>query len=133
MVPTTEQALARVVEHITSRNPVLLSRIGKAHQLVQAGAVAWSPDIRAHVVRSQSNELGAYTVSLADKSCTCPDQPRAPHGWCKHLLAVAVVGMADEYQARRAAASAVSREAREWRRLVRSYLVQRAAAVAEVA
>lgn len=119
MVPTTDQAVSRVVEHLISRNPELAGRLERAQQLVQAGGVDWSEDLGIHIVTSQSNPAGAYQISLADRTCTCPDRPRAPRGWCKHLLAVTIVGLADRYQARAALAVATSPEAGQWRQLVR--------------
>jgi hypothetical protein len=131
MVPTTEQSVARVVEHLVARNPDLVGRLQRAHQLVQDGAVSWSEELGAFVVESQSNRLGQYTISLTARTCTCPDQPtRAPRGWCKHLLAVVVLGMADEVQARAALAVATSYAACQWRLLRRGCQQQNARAVA---
>lgn len=109
-------ALARVVAHWSARNPDLLSRLAKAHAIArETGAVRWDGRHLVHRVRSQANPAGVYRVALVHRSCTCPDQPSAPRGWCKHLLAVALLG---------AAASLVGGElvadpsARRWRELV---------------
>src|SRR5262245_29236845 len=118
MVPTTEQARDRVVEHLVSRNPDLVGRLQRAHRLVQADAVSWSDELNAWVIGSQSNSRGWYTVSLVARTCTCPDQPtRAPRGWCKHRLSVVLIGMADVYQARCGLAVATSDAACQWRQL----------------
>ena len=60
----------------------LASTPGKVTQL--------SPDI--YQVKSQSNPLGSYTVTISARSCTCPDHGKhASHGViCKHRLAVAL-------------------------------------------
>lgn len=131
-VPTTA-SVAHVVAHLVSRNPDLLGRLGRAHELVQQRAVSWSPELGVHVVASQSNPLGTYAVSLPERSCACPDQPRAPRGWCKHILAVAILGMAEEYEARQCVAVDTSETAQAWRKLVRAYLAEQQQAAAVVA
>jgi len=98
MVSTTDpfaRAVADVVAHWARRNPDLLGRLGRAHQLVLSDAVSADHDRQCHAVRS-SREDRAYTVSLIGRWCECPDfvGENAPRGWCKHLLAVAAGGAA---------------------------------------
>lgn len=105
MVPTTDvQAIADTVRHWAAQpaNAPLLSRLQRAHVIALSPAVIWDPDQRAHVVRSSDGSQW-YRVDLVARSCSCPDSVdgRAPRGWCKHLLAVAILGAAEHLLIRR--------------------------------
>jgi uncharacterized Zn finger protein len=63
-------------------------------------------DQATYSVPSQSNTLGSYIVTVGREgagTCTCPDYPRAPRGYCKHRLAVALVLRIQDDAAARAA------------------------------
>jgi len=111
MVPTTgtafTRAVADVVAHWVRRNPDLLARLGRAHQLVLTGAVTADRSRPCHLVRSATAPGLVYTVSLFGRTCECPDflDGGAPRGWCKHLLAVAAGGAAMRLLARRGLAT----------------------------
>lgn len=120
MVTTeTRDPLARQVEHWSARHASdkgMLARLTRAHEIVRAGdRILWDPDIRSHVVRSCADPAIWYVVNLEVRWCACPDhqQGDAPRGWCKHLLALALVGAVDEV-ARRAAARTGRRRSVTW-------------------
>ena len=120
MVPTTDsQAIAEVVAHWVRLNPDLLARLGRAHDIAVSDRIVWDPDQRAHVVRSSDGSRW-YRVDLAGRSCACPDHRDggAPRGWCKHLLALAVVGAAELLMRRRGVAVPASEAGNEWLLLV---------------
>mgnify|MGYP000359704696 CR=1 FL=1 len=73
--------------------PELRSRIIAAGELAALYEIRrLDPATHIYSVPSQSNALGSYTVRLGrEGTCTCPDYPRAPRGYCKHRLAVALV------------------------------------------
>lgn len=125
MVPTTgtafTRAVADVVAHWVRRNPDLLARLGRAHQLILTGAVSADPSRQCHQVRSAREPGLVYAVSLFGRSCDCPDHvdAGAPRGWCKHLLAVAAGGAAMRLLARRGlAVGELGDAATYWRWLV---------------
>jgi hypothetical protein len=65
-------------------------------------------------VGSETDDGKLYAVHTTAGSCTCPDYQRAPHGWCKHRLAVQLVVRAEEEE-RRAQAAAVAEAERQAR------------------
>ena len=73
--------------------PDLASRLERAEELVLRGHVSPFEDQGARSVKSQSKAGKTYIVKLDERSCTCPDrqEAHAPHGYCKHILAVAML------------------------------------------
>jgi hypothetical protein len=116
MVPTTDAAaIAEVVAHWVSTNPDLASRLDRAHTTALSDGILWDPDLLSHVVRS-SDASRWYGVDLAGRSCSCPDHrdQYAPRGWCKHLLAVAILGAAELLMIRRGLAVPSSEAGYDW-------------------
>ena len=107
-----------VVRHFTSKNPDLLNRIERAHAIARtAGAIEFradcergGPSPRWYVLAS--NQEDWYQVDLHDRTCTCPDE--APRGWCKHLLALAIVGSADAWELKHGVTTKSTPAARHW-------------------
>lgn len=116
MVPTTDvAAISEVVAHWVSCNPDLLARLGRAHSIALSDGIVWDPDQRSHVVRS-SDASRWYRVDLAGRSCSCPDHRDqfAPRGWCKHLLAIAILGAAELLLIRRGVSVPASEAGYDW-------------------
>src|SRR5262245_2345042 len=67
--------------------PEANGRIERAVAIVLSGDITFLPEGKAQVA-SQSNGTTEYAV--CNGTCECPDYPRAPQGWCKHRLAVAL-------------------------------------------
>jgi len=94
MLEFIEKWARRAREH----RPDLSSRIGRAVQLVEAGAVHRNSKPKSFLVASQSQPRVGYFVDLERRMCGCPDhqQGGAPGGWCKHLIAACLVYVANE-------------------------------------
>jgi len=80
-----------------SRYPRHVVRIGKARAILEAHLAdprakiilaRWLGGEIRFVVRSQSNERGAYDVD--GQGCTCPDWEKSGHR-CKHWIAVSTL------------------------------------------
>jgi hypothetical protein len=81
-------ALSQAVEAARKRFPHSIDRIARAYALVTEGKVVLHPQAGTATVTS-SDGSKAYTVN---GHCTCPDAAtRAPEGYCKHALAVAIL------------------------------------------
>jgi hypothetical protein len=78
-------ALSQAVEAARKRFPHSLERLELAYELVTEGKVVLHQDLTATVTSSD----GARTYHVGG-TCECPDATRAPEGWCKHRLAVAM-------------------------------------------
>jgi hypothetical protein len=85
-------AISQATEAARRRFPHSTDRIERAHELVHAAKVVLHPRGRTATVRS-SDDTKTYTVN---GTCECPDASRAPEGWCKHRLAVAILRKALE-------------------------------------
>lgn len=71
------------------------ARLDKAQELVLDHKVAPYADGKGATVMSETDADKAYDVNGA---CECPDaQTKAPDGWCKHRLAVAIYRRAVEH------------------------------------
>lgn len=101
-----------LVNRVGTRHPALRSRAERAAQLLVTRVIEEVPTnpvpdcaVGGWLVQSASNPAGFYTVAPGSEHteipglCTCPDQPRAPLGWCKHRLAVAMLIRARELAA----------------------------------
>jgi hypothetical protein len=84
---TFREAVAQIAQKAKEKLPECNGRVAKAVKLVLAGDVAVLDEGRA-VVASMSDATKTYAVEHS--VCTCPDFPRAPHGFCAHRLAVAM-------------------------------------------
>ena len=81
-------AISQATEAARKRFPHSIDRIEKAYELVHAGKVTLRPHSTTAPVQS-SDGTTAYTVNGV---CSCPDAPtKAPEGFCKHRLAVAIL------------------------------------------
>ena len=82
------QAVAEVAERAKAALPEAVNgRIEKAVAIVLAGDVDLLPDGTA-TVASQRNGTTEYFV--VNGTCSCPDFPKAPQGFCKHRLSAAI-------------------------------------------
>lgn len=87
------EAVGEIAAKAHEKLPECNGRIDKAVALVLAGDVELLPDSTAKVA-SQSNGTTAYVV--CNGTCECKDFAKAPHGFCKHRLSVAIARRAQE-------------------------------------
>src|SRR6266571_6054020 len=81
-------AVQEVAERAKAALPAEVNgRIEKAVAIVLAGEVDLLPDGTA-TVASQRNGTTEYFV--VNGTCSCPDFPKAPQGFCKHRLSAAI-------------------------------------------
>ncbi|KPK21305.1 MAG: hypothetical protein AMJ76_02955 [Dehalococcoidia bacterium SM23_28_1] len=86
-----------LVQQGTARYPELASRLARAAELVTTGHItpaAFYNKDGNRLVRSATGRPISYIVQPGDRgTCTCPDFTggHAPHGWCKHRLALAML------------------------------------------
>lgn len=89
------ESVRRLVQQGSERRPDLATRLEKAAMIVLFRTVALDgPEEHLYHVESESQPGRYYTVNGA---CDCRDyMHRAPGGYCKHKLAVALVERATE-------------------------------------
>ena len=80
-------AISQATEAARKRFPHSADRTQRAHALVSEGKVVLHPTTGGATVMSTD---GTQTYRVKD-TCECPDASRAPEGWCKHALAVAIL------------------------------------------
>jgi hypothetical protein len=80
------QAVAEVANNARTALPACEGRVDLAVKIVLAGDVDVLPDGTAEVA-SQSD---AGLIFHVNGECECKDFPKAPQGWCKHRLALAL-------------------------------------------
>ena len=80
-------AVAEVAEKAKAALPECNGRLESAVKIVLAGDVELMPDGKAKIA-SQSNGTTQYFV--VNGTCECPDFKKAPHGFCKHRLSLAI-------------------------------------------
>jgi hypothetical protein len=83
---TFRATVAAVVTKAKAALPECNGRVESAEQIVLNGDVQLLPDGSARV-GSQSQ---AATLHVVHSSCDCRDYPHAPHGQCKHKIAVGI-------------------------------------------
>ncbi len=88
--------LRRLVENGKERHPALAGRMTKAAQIVTLRTI--TPEGDGYRVQSECDDARYYHVSPT--ACDCPDAPKAPGGYCKHRLAVALLVRCREVEAR---------------------------------
>ena len=125
--------IAAAVAEGTARQPVLADRLRRASRILHL-APPWKVyvgDGRLWYVPSETRAAVRYLVDVEDKSCTCPDYRQAivtngrrgaPSRWCKHRLAVAILGRVQKVNGdkpspdpARSAAPVVTRKSRQYR------------------
>ena len=79
-----------------ARHPDLASRMQRAATLVPFREV--QRDGAGYLVQSECEDNRYYFVSV--NGCTCPDVARAPKGYCKHRLSVALLVRCQQEQER---------------------------------
>lgn len=89
----TVAVLRTMVERAKSRQPELAGRLEKAAAIVVLRRI--EPREDGYLVESDSEAGMSYYVNRL--TCTCPDHPRAPLGYCKHVLSVGLVEMAERH------------------------------------
>jgi uncharacterized Zn finger protein len=89
---TTLSALRLLVEQLKQRRPDLATRAEKAAAIVLLRDVCTTDQARVYLVGSETRPDQAYRVNLNDRACSCPDSEKAPDRWCKHRIAVALIG-----------------------------------------
>jgi hypothetical protein len=87
--------IATIADKARAKLPESASRIDAAVKLVLLGEVTLVPDGTARV-GSCTDVNRTYTVN---GTCDCKDVPKAPHGWCKHRLSVAITRRVQELTA----------------------------------
>lgn len=125
--------IADAVKEGTTRQPVLAERLRKASRILHL-APPWKVYVgqtRLWYVPSESRSSVRYLVDVEDQSCTCPDYRQAvvtqgrrgaPSRWCKHRLAVAILGRVQKVNGdkpspdpARSGAPVVTRKSREYK------------------
>ena len=124
----------RILRSWIRRNHDLIDRLERAHPIVRNGDIAYDVDMRCWYVQSSDGST-YYAVNLANRACQCPDnaEEKAPRGWCKHLLSLAILGQADAWEFKHRpgdTASVPTRAARTWAGLIGQPIVVRTAEVA---
>lgn len=123
----TVQTLREMVQNLSARKPELASRAERAAQIVATRDIRQDANGQWHV-ESQSKPGSFHLVNaVGTKACDCVDFTRkaAPNGWCKHLIAVALIekgpqGNTDKTQTggAKATAAQLERRGQEFHRLV---------------
>jgi hypothetical protein len=88
--------LRRLVRNGQQRHPDLAGRMAKAATIVTLREI--TPDADGYRVESECDDARYYHVSPT--ACDCPDAPKAPRGYCKHRLAVALLVRCQEVERR---------------------------------
>ncbi|MCC6224700.1 MAG: hypothetical protein IT201_14550 [Thermoleophilia bacterium] len=106
-VETIRQLVASAIEKGTAEK----GRIERAAAIVLLSPPVYEPSLNAWIVQSQREDDKLYQVpEKADGSgletCSCVDAAKAPAGWCKHRLAVAMLQHAADVENEIAAKSA---------------------------
>ena len=83
----TLPTLRRLVENGQQRHPALAGRMARAAEILTLRTI--TPEGDGYRVQSEREADKSYHVGPA--SCECPDFARAPRGFCKHRLAVALL------------------------------------------
>lgn len=79
--------VAEISEKAKAALPECVGRIEKATAIALSGDIELLPEGKAKV-SSQSNGTTEYFV--VNGECSCKDFPKAPNGFCKHRLSVAI-------------------------------------------
>lgn len=93
----TVDVLREVAERMIGQWPESKGRIERGVLIALLGEIQ-QVDALNWQVGSQTEPGQSYTVVEVPLSCTCPDQPRAPGGLCKHIWAVDLLSVASQRQ-----------------------------------
>lgn len=93
--------LRALVQRAKGKCPDLAGRVDKAIVIVVAREIAPVANVAGQwFVQSEQDDERRYWVHMGagPKACDCLDfqLQRAPGGWCKHLIAVAMLNVAEE-------------------------------------
>jgi len=121
----------RVIRKWIRKNPDLVARLERAHAIVRNADIAYDVEQKCWYVESSDGST-YYAVNLSARQCQCPDslEGKAPRGWCKHLLALAIVGAAEAWELKhllqpQSPPAAPTRAARTWCEYIGQPLVVR--------
>ena len=114
------QTLREMVSNLGQRKPELASRAERAAQIIVTRDIKVDANGQYHI-ESQSKPGSFHLVSMVGgKGCDCIDFTRshAPQGWCKHLIAVAILRKAGQWEQDKARTAQLERKGQEFHRLV---------------